>query len=78
MDCHRTWEALALGAVPVVQRSSIVELYQNHPVLVVDDFLQVSNATLAMFVREEATSHISRYEMGYPKHTCGQHSGGKK
>lgn len=41
MDCHRTWEALALGAIPVVQNSSLWSLYRGERVLVVNDFKEV-------------------------------------
>jgi len=37
-DCHRTWEALYLGSIPIVLSSSINEIYQDLPVLVVDDW----------------------------------------
>ena len=39
IDCHRTWEAILMGAIPVVLPSaSFGELAQSAPVLVVDDF----------------------------------------
>ena len=37
-DCHRTWEALYLGSIPIVLSSSINEIYQDLPVIVVDDW----------------------------------------
>jgi hypothetical protein len=37
-DCHRTWEAIAAGAVPVVLRGSLASsLSMDAPILVVDD-----------------------------------------
>ena len=38
VDCHRTWEALYVGCIPVVIKSSISELYEGLPVLVVDSW----------------------------------------
>jgi hypothetical protein len=46
MDCHRTWEALALGCVPIVKRSSMSDVFDGLPVLVVDDWSQVNPAYL--------------------------------
>lgn len=36
IDCHRTWEALYLGCIPIVESSSISDLYEDLPLLVVD------------------------------------------
>lgn len=45
-DCHRTWEALYLGCIPVVLSSSINEIYQDLPVLVLDSWDQISKEFL--------------------------------
>jgi hypothetical protein len=37
-DCHRTWEALALGCVPIVKRHYLSDLFVDLPVIVVDDW----------------------------------------
>ena len=42
LDCFRTWEALALGAIPVVQNSSLWQLYEGERILVVSDITKVS------------------------------------
>ena len=46
IDCHRTWEALYLGAIPIVKRTPIASLYEDLPVLVVDDWDQVTEPIL--------------------------------
>lgn len=38
LDCHRTWEAILMGAVPIVLRSPLDSLFTNTPVLIVDDW----------------------------------------
>ena len=38
VDCHRTWEALYLDCIPIVEKSSISELYQDLPILEVKDW----------------------------------------
>lgn len=42
LDCHRTWEALVLGHIVVVQKSSMDPLYENLPVIIVDDWAEVA------------------------------------
>jgi hypothetical protein len=54
MDCHRTWEALALGCIPIVKRSPISDLFQNLPVLIVDDWGDINLSMLR--------DALSRYE----------------
>jgi hypothetical protein len=44
IDCHRTWEALLLGCVPVVKRSQFSSLFADLPVLVLDEWEQFNEA----------------------------------
>ena len=38
LDCHRTWEALYLGTVPVVTRSVLTDRHPDLPMIVLDDW----------------------------------------
>lgn len=38
VDCHKTWEALYLGVVPIVTRSINIEFYYSYPIYVIDDW----------------------------------------
>ena len=45
-DCYRTWEAIYLGAVPIVLRTSLAEsLHSNLPIWAVDDWDEALSAT---------------------------------
>lgn len=46
IDCHRTWEALLMGAIPIVKTSSLDPLYDKLPVLIVQDWHEVDLAFL--------------------------------
>lgn len=46
VDCHRTWEALHLGCIPIVEQSSIRELYTDLPILVVDKWEDINEELL--------------------------------
>jgi len=49
-DCHRTWEAIMLNAVPIVASSApLAPLYKGLPVLTVDDWSEVTEAKLQQF-----------------------------
>ncbi|MEX0849086.1 MAG: hypothetical protein WD055_02560 [Candidatus Dependentiae bacterium] len=54
-DCHRTWEALIVGVVPVVLSSPMDELFKNMPVLIVDDWRVVDEDFL-----NESYEHIQK------------------
>jgi hypothetical protein len=38
LDCHRTWEALYLGAIVIVKTSSLDNLYKDLPVIIVNNW----------------------------------------
>jgi hypothetical protein len=42
LDCHRTWEALCLGCVPIVKTSPLDSLYSKLPILIVNSWKDVT------------------------------------
>jgi hypothetical protein len=38
LDTHRTWEALMVGTIPIVISSPLDSLYDNLPVLIIEDW----------------------------------------
>lgn len=46
LDCHRTWEALYLGCFPVVKTSSLDNMYKDLPVVIVNDWREVTQEFL--------------------------------
>ncbi len=46
MDCHRTWESLALGSIVIVKSSPLDPLYEGLPVVIVDDWSEVCESNL--------------------------------
>jgi hypothetical protein len=46
LDCHRTWESLVLGNIVIVKRSSLDPLYEGLPVVIVDDWHDITQANL--------------------------------
>lgn len=42
LDCHRTWEALIMGAIPICEDSTLNPLYKNLPVICIDDWKNLS------------------------------------
>jgi len=50
LDCHRTWEALALGHIVIVPSSSLDLLYRDLPVVAVKDWSELTAEKLAKWI----------------------------
>lgn len=52
-DCHRTWEALVLGCIPIIKKSPIsdLSLFDGLPVLLVNNWSDVTEGVLQQAVR---------------------------
>ena len=46
-DCHRTWEALLLGCIPIVKAAKINDLFEGLPVITVHDWNEINPNFLA-------------------------------
>jgi hypothetical protein len=46
LDCHRTWEAIILGCIPIVKKSGLDPMYEGLPVLIVNDWSDVTQDLL--------------------------------
>lgn len=46
MDCHRTWEALLVGSIPVVMHSTLDPLFDELPVILVDQWDDITYSFL--------------------------------
>jgi len=55
LDCHRTWESLALGNIVIVKRSPLDSLYDGLPVAIVDDWSDISAENLCAWQHRYAT-----------------------
>jgi hypothetical protein len=52
LDCHRTWEALIMGSIPIVKSSPIDALYIDLPVIIINDWNEVTQSFLAQKYKE--------------------------
>ena len=65
MDCHRTWEALCLGCIPIVQTNALSELFDGLPVLVVDDWSQITPQLLTDTIDKFASFAYDKLKLEY-------------
>lgn len=49
LDCHRTWEAILLKCIPIVKTSPLDSLYEGLPVVIVEDWAEITEQNLAVW-----------------------------
>lgn len=64
IDCFRTWECILLGAIPIMKRSPIDYIYDDLPVLIIDDWAEINYEFLEMKY-EEIKSKTYNMEKAY-------------
>jgi hypothetical protein len=52
LDCHRTWEALLMGCYPIVISTTLNPLYEDLPVIVVQNWEEATDAFLLQKLEE--------------------------
>lgn len=61
LDCHRIWEALLVGCIPIVKSSMLDGMLANLPVAIINDWQEVSEEFLDKKYKE-IQSNIPVYE----------------
>ena len=68
-DCHRTWEALALGCIPIVKSSRMDPLFEDLPVLIVSEWSDITaellHQTMCDFTARRDTFRMEKLTMAY-------------
>lgn len=52
LDCHRTWEALLLGCMPIIKVARLNDLFRELPVIVVNDWGEVNRVLLQESIKK--------------------------
>lgn len=66
-DCVRTWESLYLRSIPVIKRCAVMEHFEELPILLIDDWSQISESFLLKKLEEykERKFDMSKATMAY-------------
>jgi hypothetical protein len=69
LDCHRTWEALLLGCIPIVKTAKLNDLFTDLPVIVVNDWREISPVLLKESIHKlrQPNNGINKLLMRYWK-----------
>jgi uncharacterized membrane protein YheB (UPF0754 family) len=69
MDCHRTWEALCLGCIPILKAPSFKNMFEDLPVLIVNDWSEITqellNDTLNTFEKQKLNFNYDKLTLNY-------------
>jgi len=69
LDCHRTWEALVLGCIPIVCVKEFKTLFEDLPVLIVNDWSDITEELLENTIEDfkNRTFNKQKLTLGYWK-----------
>ena len=62
-DCHRTWEALILGCIPIIKSSGLDPMFEGLPVLIVNSWSDVTQERLQSFIPKK--TQLEKLTMKY-------------
>jgi hypothetical protein len=62
LDCHRTWEAIVLGCIPIIKSSPLDNLFEGLPVWIVKDWSEITLENMVK-KREEYFELDSKYNL---------------
>jgi hypothetical protein len=67
LDCHRTWESLVLGCIPIVKSSLIDDLYEDLPVLIVKAWQEINKELLLQTINnfKNKTFNLDKLKLDY-------------
>jgi len=65
LDCHRTWEALILGCIPIVKRWNVPleKVYDDLPVLIVDNWSDITYELLVKTLDDFRNRKFNFYKL---------------
>ena len=65
MDCHRTWEALYCGAIPVVDKAAFYDSFEGLPILQTEDWSSVTRDVLISHLENIGSVVTEKLRMTY-------------
>ena len=63
LDCHRTWEALALGHIVLVPKSPLDSMYSGLPVISIEDWNQITAENVEKWSASYLGCEIDEYRL---------------
>jgi len=69
MDCHRTWEILCLGCIPIMKASQFKQMFEDLPVLNVNEWSDITDELLENTIKDfnKKVFNYDKLELNYWK-----------
>lgn len=65
IDCHRTWEAIYMGVIPIVKRSVATESFKELPILIIENFFSLTEDALMASYGDILKKNIEKATMSF-------------
>ena len=65
LDCHRTWEAILMGCIPIVLTSALDPIFQDLPVLIVKKWEDCNEDCLYKFLNQKKQFKLQKIYIDY-------------
>jgi hypothetical protein len=59
MDCHRTWESIALGCIPIIRSPNFRNLFNEFNVLIVNDWNEITEELLNSYLSSIGNNELN-------------------
>jgi hypothetical protein len=63
LDCHRTWEAICLGCIPIMISTPLDDMFDGLPVLIVKSWTDVTRELLDKTIQDYSTREFHREKL---------------
>ena len=63
LDCYRTWEALCLGCIPIICVKEFKTLFNDLPVLIVEDWSEINQELLENTIKDFRNRTFNKNKM---------------
>lgn len=73
LDCHRTWEVLSLGCIPIIKSFGSNEMFNDLPILIVNEWGDINKELLDETIKKFSERHFN-YEKLLLKYWVDQFS----
>jgi hypothetical protein len=77
VDCYRTWEALYLGSIPIVEKSATSSYFKDLPIVEIEDVKELSLDFLKRKyddIKSRDDWNMDKLDLNYWKHIVEEHS----
>lgn len=65
VDCHRIWESIYLGVIPIVERHTALEYFYDLPILFIDSFNDITETLLLEFYESTKLKSLGKSKLTF-------------